>query len=73
MGIKASPKVKFEMIHTAIQNDNNVLNISELCRIAGVSRSGYYRWVETAPLRKSSEEKDKEDFKLIIEAYNARG
>ena len=52
MGIKASPKVKFEMIHTAIQNDNNVLNISELCRIAGVSRSGYYRWVETAPLRK---------------------
>lgn len=73
MGIKASPKVKFEMIHTAIQNDNNVLNISELCRIAGVSRSGYYRWVETAPLRKSREEQDKEDFKLIIEAYNARG
>ena len=73
MGIKASPKVKFEMIYNAIQNDNNVLNISELCRIAGVSRSGYYRWVETAPLRESREEQDKEDFKLILEAYNVRG
>ena len=73
MVIKASPKVKFEMIYNAIQNDNNVLNISELCRMAGVSRSGYYRWVETAPLRESREEQDKEDFKLILEAYNVRG
>ena len=73
MGIKAPPEVKFAMIQAATAHDNNLLNISELCRLAGVSRSGYYRWLDAAPVRALREEQDKADFKLIVEAYNVRG
>ena len=72
-GIKAPPEVKFAMIQAAAAHDNNLLNISELCRLAGVSRSGYYRWLDAAPVRALREEQDKADFKLIVEAYNVRG
>ena len=73
MGIKAPPEVKFAMIQAATAHDNNLLNISELCRLAGVSRSGYYRWLDAAPVRDMREEQDKVDFGLIVEAYNVRG
>ena len=42
MGIQAPAEVKYSLIHEAIRQDDNALNISVLCRIAGVSRSGYY-------------------------------
>ena len=73
MGITAPPEVKFAMIKAATAHDNNLLNISELCRLAGVSRSGYYRWLDATPVRVLREEQDKTDFKLIVEAYNVRG
>lgn len=73
MGIKTPPKVKFEMIQAVTAHDNNLLNITELCKIAGVSRSGYYRWLKAAPVREQREEQDKADFGLIVEAYNIRG
>jgi len=72
-GIKAPPEVKFAMIQAATAHDNNLLSISELCRLAEVSRSGYYRWLDAAPIRDMREEQDKADFKLIVEAYNVRG
>jgi len=72
-GIKAPPEIKFAMIQAATAHDNNLLNISELCRLAGVSRSGYYRWLDAAPVRDLREKQDKADFKLIVEAYNVRG
>jgi transposase InsO family protein len=73
MGIKAPPEVKFAMIRDATSHDNNLLNITELCKIAGVSRSGYYRWIEAAPMRELREMQDKVDFGLIVQAYNVRG
>jgi len=73
MGIQAPPEVKFAMIQAATAHDDNLLNISELCKIAGVSRSGYYRWLNAAPARDLREERDKADFELIVEAYNVRG
>ena len=73
MGIKAPPEVKFAMIQAATAHDNNLLNISELCRLAGVSRSGYYRWLDAVPVRDLREEQDKADFKLIVETYSVRG
>ena len=73
MGIQTPAEIKFEMIHEAIKNDGNVLNISELCRIAGVSRSGYYAWVKGAPGRQKQEEQDQSDFSLIKQAYKFRG
>jgi len=73
MGIKAPAEVKFAMIQAATAHDNNLLNITELCNIAGVSRSGYYRWLNAAPIREQREESDTADFRLIVEAYNVRG
>jgi len=71
--IADSPSVKFELISQMVSGDNNVMSVSELCRIAGVSRSGYYRWVDAAPAREAWEEADRADFELVLTAYNKRG
>ena len=73
MGIQAPAEVKYSLIHEAIRQDDNVLNISLLCRIAGVSRSGYYAWLEAAPCRERREENDRKDFALVKQAYEWRG
>ena len=73
MGIQAPAEVKYRLIQEAIQRDDNRLNISALCRIAGVSRSGYYAWIETAPLRQSREETDSAEYELVRKAYEFRG
>ena len=73
MGIQAPAEVKYRLIQEAIRRDGNRLNISALCRIAGVSRSGYYAWVEAAPLRQSREESDSADYALVKQAYEFRG
>ena len=73
MGIQAAPEVKFALIRQATQRDGNLLKISTLCEIAGVSRSGYYRWCEAEPVRKQREDNDRRDFDLILEAYRYRG
>ena len=72
MGIQAPAEVKYQLIHNAISKDNNLLVISRLCELAGVSRSGYYAWVAAEPLRAAREEKDKKDFELIVKAYKYR-
>lgn len=66
-------KEKFEIIEEMISNDNNLLNISELCKIAGVSRSGYYNWINNKDKRKIKERRDEADFQLILTAYSFRG
>ena len=73
MGIQAPAEVKFRLIQNAISHDNNLLSISALCRIAGVSRSGYYNWVGNEGVRQQQEDADKADFDLILEAYRFRG
>ena len=73
MGIQAAPEVKFALIQNAIRQDGNLLNISQLCKIAGVSRSGYYNWVASQSNRNRREEADLRDFNLILQAYNYRG
>lgn len=64
---------KFEVIQKTLQEEGNLLNVSMLCDIAGVSRSGYYRWVNAAEAREEKERRDKADFELILKAYNQRG
>ena len=73
MGIQAPAKVKFALIYEAIKQDDNLLNISHMCEIAGVSRSGFYAWLEAAPARAERESDDQADFELILEAYRFRG
>lgn len=66
-------KNKFEIIHDVVSKESNMLNISMLCDIAGVSRSGYYRWVNAAEHREKQELKDRADFEIILKAYNHKG
>lgn len=70
MGIEAPAKVKFAIISEALEAEDNVLNISWMCEIAGVSRAGYYAWVNAEPLRLAREEQDSKDYDLVLEAYN---
>ena len=64
---------KFEVIQKTLQEDDNLLSVCMLCEIAGVSRSGYYKWVSSAGVREEREKKDRKDFELILKAYSQRG
>lgn len=59
----------FEVIDHTVQQGGNSLAIKELCSIAGVSRSGYYAWLKAYPVRELQEQKDREDFDLVLAAY----
>lgn len=41
-----------------------------MCKLAGVSKSGYYNWVSKKPFREDKDIKDALDFKMIKEAYD---
>ena len=71
MNVPAS--ARYSIIQEMTERDDNLLNISWLCESAGVSRSGYYHYINTEDSRKMREEKDREDFLLIVEAYKFRG
>ena len=64
---------KFEVIQATMQEADNQLSVSMLCDIAGVSRSGYYRWINAATVREERERKDRKEFELILKAYNEWG
>lgn len=67
------PFEKYEIIHSIVSQEGNLQQVKELCRIAGVSRSGYYSWLASADKRAEREAKDKVDFDLILKAYSYRG
>ena len=67
------PSAKYEIIREMTQRDNNLLNIRQLCESAGVSRSGYYHYLNTEAVRVRREAQDRADFEIILEAYNYRG
>ena len=64
---------KFEIIHTALQKEDNQLDIQTMCQLAGVSRSWYYRWLSAEKHRENQEAQDRADFELIPAAYHHRG
>lgn len=63
----------FQIIYDAVNQPGNSLSVSRMCELAGVSRSGYYAWINAAPLREAQELQDRADFDLILTAYNTRG
>ena len=64
---------KYQIVNEMAQRENNMLNVTWLCDAAGVSRSGYYHYLSTEDLRLKREEQDRQDFLIIIEAYQFRG
>lgn len=67
------PSAKYEVIYEIVSQEGNLQNVKELCKIAGVSRSGYYNWLASEEKRQAKEQQDQKDFALILEAYNYRG
>ena len=71
--MKIPANAKYAIIEQMLQREDNMLNIKWLCETAGVSRSGFYHYLQTADLRDQREQKDRDDFDLILKAYNHRG
>ena len=64
---------RFSIINEVMERSGNLLSAAELCRLAKVSRSGYYRWLGAAPKRQELEESDAKDFQKVLQAYEYRG
>ena len=64
---------KFSVIRDTLAGESNVLSVTKLCDIAGVSRSGYYTWLYAQQRRRLREAQDQADFQLILAAYRFRG
>ena len=71
--MNVSANAKYAIIQEMMERENNLLTISWLCRAAGVSRSGYYSYLENEEKRKLREARDREDFEKLLAAYNYRG
>lgn len=63
---------KYQIIQEMMQRSTNMLSVSWLCEAANVSRSGYYHYLATEELRIQREEQDRQDFLVIVEAYQFR-
>lgn len=65
-----TPSSSFELIYETSQA-NGAFSITDLCRLQGVSRSGYYRWLNSRTARAEREARDRADFELILSAFRA--
>lgn len=63
------PATKFELIRELTQSDGPAVPVKELCEIAEVSRSGYYRWLAAEPARLQRELDDYANYLLIKEIF----
>ncbi|MBR2131942.1 MAG: IS3 family transposase [Oscillospiraceae bacterium] len=68
-----STAFKFSVIRDTFAEESNVLTVTELCDIAGVSRSSYYTWLHAEQHRQQREAQDREAFDKILKAYKFRG
>ena len=71
--MKIPAHAKYQIIYDTMQKNNNLLNVAAMCEIAGVSRSGYYHYLSTEDQRMERAERDRQDFLLILKAYQYRG
>lgn len=46
-----APSSVFEIIHETLRDPKLTLSVTELCKLAGVSHSGYYNWVNSETKR----------------------
>lgn len=61
------------MICRQLLADGNQISLTEMCRVVGVSRSGFYAWRNHEWKRQDKEQRDCEDFEIILQAYKYRG
>jgi putative transposase len=65
------PSEKYALIHNLITAGKG-FNVSYLCDVADVSRSGYYRWLSCASRRRQEEEVDYQQHLLIKEIFEKK-
>ncbi len=57
-----------------MSQSGNKLNLTLLCKLAKVSKSGYHNWVKVTKVNQEKRERqDEKDFELILKAYKYRG
>lgn len=66
------PYEKYALILDLVTSAGNEFSVRYLCELAEVSRSGYYRWLATAPQRRQREQEDHEQYLLIKEIFLKR-
>lgn len=68
-----SSSSKYQLIYDLISQDDGHFSVTELCKLAHVSRSGYYNWIAQSDFRAHKEAQDRADFNLILQVFNKRG
>lgn len=63
------PSEKYALIQDLFDAADDEFSVSYLCEVAGVSRSGYYRWVSCASARQDREKADYEQHMLIKDIF----
>lgn len=63
----------FKIIERIIAKHNLKKVVKHLCKISGVSTSGYYHYLSTRDIRSNRHQQDQEDFELISKAYRLKG
>lgn len=71
--ISVPAHAKYQIINEMLAQEGNLLNVTWLCKNAGVSRSGYYHYLATEEIRLQREKQDRQDFEIIVLAYQYRG
>ncbi|MDD3224755.1 MAG: hypothetical protein PHX70_08695 [Clostridium sp.] len=71
--ITVSAHTKYQIINEMLAQEGNLLNVTWLCKNAGVSRSGYYHYLVTEENRLQREKQDRQDFETIVLAHQYRG
>ncbi|WP_135501973.1 IS3 family transposase [Planococcus koreensis] len=66
-----TPAEKFEAINAVVRKFQLKNLVETLCRTAGVSRSGYYTWLEKVEQHAIREEQDYQDYLLLKGIYDA--
>jgi transposase InsO family protein len=66
------PSEKYALIYDVVTAAGKAFSVSHLCDVAGVSRSGYYRWLDCAPARVRREQADYEQHLLINDIFQKK-
>ncbi|MDF2629180.1 MAG: hypothetical protein K0R39_3011 [Symbiobacteriaceae bacterium] len=71
-GVVDQPSEKYTLIQNLVRTAGGEFTVLYLCNVAGVSRSGYYRWLKSAPSRLQSEAADYEQHLLIKDIFEKK-
>ena len=45
--LNEKPSIIFNLIYETLQNEDNTLSVTYLCKASGVSKAGYYNWLKS--------------------------